>query len=1482
MRVKKMDKHLERIVVRILGRDKGTTGTGFILNAEGLIATCAHVIEAANAEPGSRVELVFHSTGLSSNAFVEPLYWRESDAEDIAILRLESPPQLIDPVPLGSAASAIEHQFITYGYPRAKSKRGMSGQGVVGQLIRDENDVPVVQLGGATEITEGFSGAPVLDRLTDRIIGMVTSVTATDEFGKQSATAFMTPSELLRAVLPSLTLSDICPYRSLESFSEEHERFFFGREQLLDGLLTNLRSEPRFLGVLGPSGSGKSSVVRAGLVPRLRQGKIPGSKRWEILTLTRYETPVPLLEEMGVFGAEHGLVLAVESWRSRHPQRDRLVLVLDQFEELLIAPQSSAARAMLDQLPQLLKSKENISVIIVLRDDFYSRFAAMAPELAQEWLPKRYVQVPQYLSREQVIAIIAHPAQVVGLRFESGLVEAIVDDVLESPGTGEPSGRVARSTMLPLLQFALTRLWEEREDGVLTHSAYDEIGHVTGGLTNWADAAYHHLDEALRPLARRVLTDLVHLGDERQGIPDSRIRRSFSDLCRSSDERQQLDSVIQSLTDARLLTTFGEPPDQGSFVEIIHDALLKEWSTFRSWIDEDRRFLEWRQRIQQQARWWESTAEDIELRDEGRLLHGSDLTEAERRLSEHSHAFTLLERTYILASLDSWRRNQQHLQTLLEESRRHEAEAKRQQTIAIGRQLAAQAEMLKGQHGSMLLRSVLLAMESLSRTSSVDARRVLLSGLAILPVPVHCLFRGRRTTGVAFSMDRRLLAAFGSHFSKSPPALLNTSHIFEVDTGSYIASFTCDSGGLVHEVFDLSPDGRFVAFGCNDQTAYLWHIGQTTKPVQLRHESNPRALRFAPNGRYVASACELGYRESSVHVWNVSGLKIATLESVASVDDLAFSPDGELLAAAGHGGVQVWNTGVWKEDTALRRDGATSPVRFSPDGKFIAAAIFDPVGTCVWRKDAVDETLTFYHDPPRDELDRSTIKDLAFSPDGKFLASGGGGLTMLNIPSGDNSVRIWDLAAHRQTMRVEHEATVNRIRFSPDGSFLASASDDRTARLWEVTTGKEIARMIHEDSLISVEFAREPEHVVTVSRDATARVWDCSRCSNYRPLRHASNVDVIRISPDGRWIATGGADGVVKVWNHRRKQVFQVVHETQAPYPARISSLAFSPDGKLLATASELDNISRIWNAATGEPVAQLPHAEGINFTIFNHDGTLLGTASADCTARLWNSRTGEELVRVTQPNPIEGIAFSPNGDRFATPCHSTYLKSGERDRFARIWDTRTGDLIHELEHQADVKQVGFTPDGKYLVTSGDRDFLARTWEVTSGREIAHMHAPAELHTELIALAISADGTMVAISIAGAGSDDAAWLWAWQTGKISKLQHDGVVRALLFHPSGPYIATGSGDATARVWNVVTGEEMVRVEHDSEVADVTFSPDGKYLATASRDHTSKICLWQDQHLIPETCSRLTRNLSRDEWTRYVGSDEYRSTCEGLSS
>lgn len=1020
--------------------DSRTAGTGFVVTADGLIVTCAHVIDFAQA--GELVQLIFyHPTVTKENreirvAMVVPDYFRDVSAEDLAFLCLQGPlPRNVVPLPLRQSFHAEGQTFRSFGFPEAKPEDGLLGECRVLGFVSAEN-IPLLQL-RSSEISKGFSGAPLWDDRHQAVIGMVTSIIGTrrvkiagtdlelpfDRSWRQPDTAFATPVETLRNACPLLQISDLCPYSGLDAFTEDDAPLFFGRERLIGRLLNRLRQDLRFLAVLGPSGSGKSSVVQAGLLPQLRQGAIGDSEYWRVIVTRPADDPFKQLATKGLMVASLGLVESVQTWLTEHPEQRRLVLVLDQFEELLTTCPEALRHDFVRQLTSLLGSPMPITVILVMRDDFYNQLVQQ--EALVEWLERSLgpIHIPHTLKWDEVTAIVQKPAEAVGLRFEEGLIETIVSDAMETAAFPVGEERIARSTILPLLEFALTELWQRREDGILSRRAYNAIGGVTGGLTQWADRVFYSLKtkeelreekqrEEIQRLAMRTFTDLVHIGDESQGLPDSRWHASLASLCRNESEIADVRQVVQQLVDGHLLVTTYDMQRKEEMVEIIHDALLWEWGQLRQWLQNDRDFLAWHQEFKKRVRaWCETNVDDPTKREEYKLFGGSDLTEALGWLAKRSTDLSQVERDFIQAS----------------------QQRQRQQELLPTRYDRIKRRTMLGLIGTGV---VIVTTGGVTADWLLQARQ-----LHYKDVTVYTGHQDQ-VIAVVWQHDAKRIASGSAD---------TTVQVWYPDSAQRV--YTYSGHDDVVTCLAWSPDNFRIASGSVDTTAQVWLAdGQgsdTPKAYTFRGHQQPiRAITWSPDQSQ--SLIATGGIDLFVLVWNPDQKKLITTykHHVGPVNALAWSPDARYIASASGGfiniapdnTVQVWEpyTGqqiqVYKEH-ARNPSGHVLAVTWSPDSNFIASADW-PGQVHVWSiKDGHRHTLYEGHHSP--------VTAVSWSPDGKYIASA----------SKDMTVQVWEpFTGHQIATYGEHKKGLNCVAWSPirGDKRIVSGGDDWLVREWQL------------------------------------------------------------------------------------------------------------------------------------------------------------------------------------------------------------------------------------------------------------------------------------------------------------------------------------------------------------------------------------------------------------------------------------------------
>ena len=1463
-------------IVRI---DSGNSfGTGFVVSEDGLIATCAHVVGNSKAE---KVSVTFQYNHEQRDARVLLDWWRDPTVEDIAILRVDGAvPQGVCSLPLGSSADVSDHAISTFGFATIGDVTGgisCSGK-VIGRQTQTNTGQSLIQLRSG-EITSGHSGAPVWDELRQRVIGMVVEAATADRNNKLGDTAFATPIETLRKVCTVLQISDINPYLGLNSFTEHDSRLFFGRTQEVDSLVNRLRADPRFLVVQGPSGSGKSSLVQAGLIPRLRNVAIPGSDSWQIFITRPAADPLKDLATQGLANAPTNLAAAVRDWLGQHPQQSRIVVVIDQFEEMLVEWSEEQRQAFLQQLTALLDASLPATIIIVMYDDLATQFSQYTKLVEWQTQCGGAVDISSTLRKEDLLAIVQQPARIVGLRFEDDLVNQIVEDALEKTDS-QDADDLGRAAVLPLLEFALTELTKnclKNGDGILTIEAYRQLGGVTGSLSQWADTHYNSLDDHVKQLVRRIFTDLVNVGDETQELPDSCRRRFLDSLYRNEGEREEVIRLVQSLVNLRLLATSMDIQSKKVKVEIIHEALLHEWP-LNGWIKQDRPFLLWHQELEKNVEAWLGDAMSV-TQHGGSLLRGGQLSLAEGWMELRAADLSQSEQEFIKASrkLQDQRdselkdlyekaeagrieaekqreeierqrqeevrlhqeadRQKQEAERLREEAEKQREEAQRlreeaelQSQIALSRQLTAQAELLLDQQGNLLQRAILLAVEGLRRFPSVEANTTLRRGLALLPRLVQRL-----------------------------PSLMEVSAVA------------------------LSSDGRYLLRADTDKTVEIWDVMSNRQLFRFIHELALKQATFSADGRSLATVDS----DNTVRVWEtVNCQQLARLSNGSTVNSVTLNRDGRYLVTTGSdGNVWLWEVPTGRQLARLPHDGIVYSAAFSLDGRFLVTASMDSSAR-VWEV-ATGRLLT--------RLVHATgVRVALFSPDGSHVATAGD----------DYFVRLWTWGAtgNLQPMLMFHEYPVNALAFSPDGGYLATASKDRAARIWEMTRGSQVARMTHKGSVSAVVFSADGRYLATTSEDRTVGVWEASTgyqliCLPHQDVNFKDKgyAQIPAFSPDGRYLITAGENGAGGVWeivldhlSHQRSvsalafsrdermlvtcsedgttRVWEVASGYRRLFLSHGSkawSVAFTPHSRYLAIAYE-DGAIELWEVASGRQVLRLAHKRAVNAIAYSPDGRYLASASGDETARVWDVTNGQLLTTLVHSDNVNAVAFSPDG---------RYVATASNDATGCLWEAFTGRQVACLRHKMIVNTVTFSPDGRSLATAS-WDHTAGIWEASTGRQ--RLLLPHQ--SRVWSVAFNSSGTCVAT----ASKDSTAGIWDLASGKqLQSLPHDDSVSAVTFSPDGNYVATASDDQGARVWEVTSGRQIAYLAHEDSVRAIAFSPDGRYVASASTDGVAYLWLWRSEDLIAEAGLRLTRNLTMDEWRLYLRNEPYRKTCPNVA-
>ncbi|MGH3896867.1 MAG: helix-turn-helix domain-containing protein [Pseudonocardiaceae bacterium] len=920
----------------------------------------------------------------------------------------------------------------------------------------------------------------------------------------------------IRDSIPGTTEPGGCPYPGLAAFTEDQSRWFYGRDQLTTALIGRLGARLRKGGVqvvMAPSGAGKSSLLHAGLLPKLDSDALPGASQWHKMVFTPTADPLAALaaQLVALTGADPATLAAgPQQWgavlRSHlGEQNSRVVVVVDQFEELFTLCGDDQQRStFIDVLAQLASPRSGAKaaahpvalVVVGVRADFY---AACANDAHLRTALQDNPLVVGPMSGTELREAIYCPARDVSLGIEPGLVELLLRDLGDTTGemTGYAVGR------LPLLAHALRATWQQRHGHTLTVEGYRSTGGILRAVATTADGVFTGLDPAGQHLARTLFLRLIKVGDSSE---DTRRRVTRTDLLLGLDPGI-VGPVVDAFTRGRLLT------QEQDTVEITHEALVRAWPRLRQWIDTDRAGNLIRQELDAAADAW---ARD--RRDAAALYRGSRLDAARTWATSTAQESDLspAASAFLAASIHQQHRAARLRRTVLvvlsvlalvasgaaAVAFQQSAVAQQERDTVIVNQITAQADRLRSTDVSLAAQLSLTAYR-MRPTADLYTAMVTLSNAALCtPMTGHT----DAVRGVALSPDGRTLATASADW---------TVRLWNVTDPSRPAPLSPPLTGYTDTVKSVafSPDGRTLATGSGDQnTVRLWNVTDPVHPVALGspltgHTSFVNSVVFSPDGRTLASAGA----DSTVRLWNVTDparpapLGAPLTSHTGAVNSVVFSPDGRTVAtASADSTVRLWNVTDPAQPVPLGQPltghtGAVNSVVFSPDGRTLATGSADST-VRLWNvtdpaaPTALGSPLTGH---------TNTVNSVVFSPDGRTLATG----------SADSTVRLWNVTDPAAPTALGspltgHTSWVISVAFSPDGHTLATASDDQTARLWNVT---------------------DPAHPVPLGQPLTG---------------HTDYLTEVAFSPDGRTLATSSDDHTARLWSMNVDQAIQRICAT--------------------------------------------------------------------------------------------------------------------------------------------------------------------------------------------------------------------------------------------------------------------------------------------------------------------------------------------------
>jgi WD40 repeat protein/serine/threonine protein kinase len=1163
------------------------------------------------------------------------------------------------------------------------------------------------------------------------------------------------------------------PYKGLRPFFEADAPDFFGREVLTGRVLARLRQEgegSRFLAVVGPSGSGKSSLVRAGVIPAVKDGALPGSDHWYTLEihpgahpfeelaagLTRIAVhpPSSLVERME--RDDGGFLQVVDDIL---PPGSELLLVIDQFEEVFtfVEHEEQRARFLSLLVAGATDPGSRVRVLITLRADFYDRPLAYK-RFGELVLACNEGVTP--LSVGELERAVTGPAERVGVDVDPSLVVDIVSEVAAHPGA------------LPLLQYALTEMFERRSDSRLTLEAYGEIGGVSGALARRAETLYDRLNRAGKDAARQLFLRLVTVGDE--GSADTRRRVLRTELASLDVDSESMNTVVDAFGARRLLTFDRDPVTRGPTVEVAHEALISEWGRLRGWIEGAREDLRAHRRLSSAADEWAGAG-----RDQSFLLRGDRLARFESWAQISGLALTGIERDYLDVSV-----NQRDAERRDEEARRaRERQLKLRSRVTLRALVAVFAVLTLVASGLTVLT---LHQANRARTEARLATARELAGAAVANLEVD----PQRSILLALEAVDATRDKDGFVVREAEEALHRAVQLSRI-----IRVVPRGGNGLA-----VSSDGsRFATTGADpaDNTATVWDIETGKRLLVLTGPDVGRpAVAFSPDDRLIATS----HKDGTVRLWDGdTGEQVRSLRGPAGpVATPSFSPDGKLLASAGPRAVRVWEVAGGRRETVLTADeDLVTKAEFSPGGSRLAAGSIDGTAT-IWDLGTESTVTLTGHEFP--------VSDVAFSPDGSRVATS----------SWDGTIRVWDARSGASHRTFVEPVSLMALDYSPDGTRVAAVGTDAIARVWDAETGRQLLRLAgHTGTAVNVAFVDE-NRLLTAGLDNTTRVWDVSATGgrDWITVPIAKRIYTgVAFSPDGTSFAAPAEPKGVTIWETRTGEEVKTLRGPEE----KLTNVSFSPDGSRLAAGSDLTVAPPVWDTETGELLYELQgHQAPVRAIDFSPDGTRLVTGSFDGTARVWDAATGTELAVLEAGTVLLTVAFSPDGRSIVT---------GGEDGTPTVWDSAEMKQVRKLRgHKGPIEGVTFGRDGLFITTSDDG--TAKVWDFESGRDRLTFRGHG---TVVHQAAVSRDGTQVATT----SVDRTTKIWDPKTGRehLTLFGHEDEVYGVDFSPDGRLIATASPDGTVDL-HLLPIEDFLRSARGRLIRSLTDEECRRYLHTGA--------------------------------------------------
>ncbi|GJL74459.1 LpqB family beta-propeller domain-containing protein [Nitrosomonas sp.] len=1271
------------------------------------------------------------------------------------------------------------------------------------------------------------------------------------------------------------------PYKGLAAFKEEDAERFFGRDEEIEKFLQqyqDLLNEPhknstpiRILPVLGPSGSGKSSLVKAGLIPRIRQifaengrGTLnvcvfsPRSRPLRELALQlihlnpddhnkiartkEYETHLREVTD----GRYDGLVRIADTLTTEESVQmdNRFLLVVDQFEEIYTLIDRNADQQTTDSdadifVANLLEAaadrEDRISIIITLRSDFYDQLTHQHKALASLCAGQKSLIGPP--TKEGLTKAITEPAKRAGYPLDDIVAAQLVTQTLDRDGA------------LPLLQVALGAIWE----GILQHippaQTLHKLGGVGGALNKQAETQFNALNETEQDLARHILLAMVHIGE---GTPDARLRVQINDLIAESDDPDSLERILQHLAGTtnnpanrhaglRLITLSGDVDknkEGGRHAEIVHEALLQRWERLHKWIEANRENLGIRVRILDRMKAWKDNGKSNDL-----LLHKGKELEIGRTLLKEAKEIPVDDiRPYILRSIiyDDQRRQRKRLSAAI---------VFLVLVASLGWSLiskqTAQQNLLESNYNSAkfyeekALNVAAKAKES-GDTDSYRAAWLYALEAALLSMPKDKQALSSETLGV-IALGDLTYEAFNEYWMS--PAFIPGAELYQLaysPNGRWLVTgggpVQRNSSAETHNILfmrdnaseELARTLEKSYQSSNHHPLFLWDVASGQLIHRLSsHQSSIRHLGFSPNSQFLASTS----RNGRVHIWEaVQGRLLHTLAGESSVSKTKFFPDNKRLAISSRRGISLWEPDNEYSDFSsiklfenTNKSVSNSAFDLDSSGKwFVGGGNVEPVVHIYTAE--TGELIQSFQVPEEENFKQP--QDVVFSPDASLVAATNGETYVWNTESGE--------------LHQKFEIGTDSAIFSPNGEMIATKTGYGDIHLQSLESGQLLATLKGAGSWTnSIAFSPDSNYLASVAQTQhqSIIIWDVNTSETVKPgIGHKRSASSIAISPDDHLIASGSGDATVRFWDVASGDLVSVLDGHQRA----ISKIAFNPDGRIFATGSH-DGTVRLWNATNGDSIYQLTMSledKRISSVTFSSDGTRLA-ASSDTMVYIWATDSGKVLNKFKSHHGQVSVSYG-------TDSNTLNAITIDDENVVRVWDVGNKKLLHTLEKHGlkEVSSFAFDSTGRFFAAGGDstnhNEYLIHLWELDSG----HLQHKLSVNFRPSFISFSPDGRKVASK-----NSNNVYIWDVASGELNHaIDTDCRVSSIAFMKNSQSLVIGCRDKSVRIVNVPREPAFKGPVRNSK--NIRYSHDGRWLAVWGNHNVVQIIDARTSQLVRE--------------------------------